>query len=388
MPFASDANAAVESVESIEKAPISSSSLVDAGSRRARILPVQCHNGWDPLEEVVVGRMDHACVPPWHETLRATMPARHEELFRARGGQRFGAREIDAANANLDALADVLRQAGVTVRRPDPVDHTRPFETPHWRSESGVYSAMPRDVAMVVGTIIIEAPMSWRSRYHEIEAFRPLFLEYFNAGANWICPPKPLLKDSLYRTDYGQEKGGPFRSMLTETEIVFDAADFLVCGRDILYFASHTTNALGVAWLSRALGDGYRLVELDCDDDHRMHIDTTFLPLAPGKMLVNPDRVSEKPWQLRDWDFLPAPTPCTPDETPLYMSGKWLSMNILMLDEHTAIVAEHETHLMRALKSWGIEAVPCPFVDFYRFGGSVHCATLDIRRRGELRSYL
>jgi glycine amidinotransferase len=352
--------------------------------------PVSCHNGWDPLEEVIVGRMDSGCFPPWDEAVRASMPKHHWELFKAKGGSLFSNEEIDAANANLDALAGLLSQAGVIVRRPDKVDHTRAFRTPHWQSPSGMYSAMPRDIALVVGNTMIEAAMSWRSRYHEIEGFRPLFLEYFNAGASWICPPKPLLKDSLYAPGLGEEGDGTFRSVLNETEIIFDAADFLVCGRDILYFRSHTTNRLGVEWLERTLGEGYRFLELDCDDDKRMHIDTTFLPIGPGKMLVNPDRVkaNHKPHELRNWDFLPAPRPCSPEHATLYMSSSWLSMNILMINETTAVVAAHEATLIRALKEWGIEAIPCPFLDFYRFGGSVHCATLDVRRTGDLRSYL
>ena len=349
---------------------------------------VRCHNGWDPLEEVIVGRMDGACIPPWDRTLRATMPEGQWDFLQMNGGAPVPRHEIDAANRNLDALADCLRRAGVKVRRPEVTDHSKPFETPHWRSPSGVYSAMPRDVALVIGSMLIEAPMPWRSRHHEIEGYRELFLEYFATGADWICPPKPLLKDSLFGSDFGQPPGDAFQSILRESEIVFDAADFLPCGREILYFRSHTTNALGVEWLARTLGETYSFIELECQDGHRMHIDTTFLPLGPGKMLVNPDRVTDKPWQLRNWDFLAAPAPCTPDDVPLYMSGKWLSMNILMINERVAVVAEHEVNLIRSLKDWGIEAVPCPFLDFYRFGGSVHCATLDIRRSGDLRSYL
>lgn len=349
---------------------------------------VHCHNGWDTLEEVIVGTMDGACVPPWDETLRATMPRRSWSFFQAKGGTSFSSAEIDAANENLDALAGILRQNGITVRRPESTNHCRSFETPDWSSKSGLYSAMPRDVALVVGETLIEAPMPWRSRYHEIAGYRPLFYEYFRTGANWINPPKPLLQSSLYRDDYGQDPDGHFRSILNETEIVFDAADFLPCGQEIYYFPSHVTNWLGIEWLERTLGEPYRLIELDCTDGHRMHIDTTFLPLGPGRMLVNPDRVTRKSDVLKNWEFLPAPAPCTPDGTPLYMSGKWLSMNILMIDPQSAVVAVHETNLIRSLEGWGITAIPCPFVDFYRFGGSIHCATLDVRRSGPLQSYL
>jgi glycine amidinotransferase len=69
------------------------------------------------------------------------------------------------------------------------------------------------------------------------------------------------------------------------------------------------------------------------------------------------------------------------------MSGSWLSMNTLMLDTKRVVVADHETNLIYALRGWGFDPIPCPFDAFYRLGGSIHCATLDVRRRGCLESY-
>ena len=62
-------------------------------------------------------------------------------------------------------------------------------------------------------------------------------------------------------------------------------------------------------------------------------------------------------------------------------------MNILSLDEKTVIVEEQEQPLIDALNEWGFDTLPIPFRNFYPFGGSVHCATADIRRSGGLRSY-
>ena len=62
-------------------------------------------------------------------------------------------------------------------------------------------------------------------------------------------------------------------------------------------------------------------------------------------------------------------------------------MNVLMLDEERVVVADHEETLICSLREWGFRPIPCPFQNFYRLGGSIHCATLDVRRRGTLRSY-
>ncbi len=57
---------------------------------------------------------------------------------------------------------------------------------------------MPRDVLLVVGNEIIEAPMAWRSRFFEYQAYRPLIQEYFKQGAQWTAAPKPSMSDQLY----------------------------------------------------------------------------------------------------------------------------------------------------------------------------------------------
>lgn len=63
---------------------------------------------------------------------------------------------------------------------------------------AGMYAAMPRDILMVVGNEIIEAPMAWRARFFEYRAYRPLIKEYFRKGAKWTTPPKPTMADELY----------------------------------------------------------------------------------------------------------------------------------------------------------------------------------------------
>jgi glycine amidinotransferase len=126
---------------------------------------------------------------------------------------------------------------------------------------------------------------------------------------------------------------------------------------------------------------------LEPDDPHPMHIDATMMPLAPGKLLVNPERLPEVPPQFRSWDVRAAPPPNAEGARRLYMSSAWVSMNLLSLDERRVLVEEKETELQAMLRSWGMEPVPRPFRSFNALGGSFHCATLDIRRRGGLQSY-
>lgn len=63
---------------------------------------------------------------------------------------------------------------------------------------SGMYAAMPRDILLVVGNEIIEAPMAWRARFFEYRAYRRIIKDYFNQGAKWTTAPKPTMADELY----------------------------------------------------------------------------------------------------------------------------------------------------------------------------------------------
>jgi glycine amidinotransferase len=67
--------------------------------------------------------------------------------------------------------------------------------------------------------------------------------------------------------------------------------------------------------------------------------------------------------------------------------SNWISMNILMLDERTAVVEAAEAPMIALMRSLGCEVIPCPFDRVYPFGGGFHCCTVDIRREGTLKSY-
>jgi glycine amidinotransferase len=247
---------------------------------------------------------------------------------------------------------------------------------------------MPRDLLLVIGDEIIETPMSWRCRYHEVDAYRPLLRSYFRAGARWTAAPRPQLADELYDPEYQLREGGrrqDQRYLVRELEPAFDAADFVRCGRDLFAQQSHVTNDLGIQWLERHLGADFRIHRVDVSDLHPMHIDASFMPLAPGKLLINRERVPKVPAVFRSWDVLEAPRPV--HAAGFLMCSSWVSMNVLMLDERRVLVEREEEPLLRAVRNWGFVPIPLSFRGFNPFGGSFHCATLDIRRRGSLASY-
>lgn len=340
------------------------------------------------MEEVIVGRVENATVPSWDVNIRATMPEEAWDYFAEHGGRPFSPPLVEVARQELEEFVRILEAEGVTVRRPDVVDYSRPFKTPDWDSPGGLYGAMPRDLLLVFGDEIIEVPMAWRCRYFETSAYRPLLKEYFQGGARWTSAPKPELTDELYDQEYREPREGEgMRYVITEFEPTFDAADFVKCGRDIFAQKSHVTNDFGIEWLQRHLGDTYRIHVHEFDDTHPMHIDATLMPLAPGKVLVNPDRAKTLPEQFKTWDVLTAPRPLGSGSRDYHMCSHWISMNIFMLDEKRVMVEKGEEPLIRAFRDWGFEPIPCQLKNFNAFGGGFHCCTLDVRRRGKLESY-
>jgi glycine amidinotransferase len=356
------------------------------------VCPVSSYNEWDPLEEIIVGRLEGATIPSSHPVVTCNIPglaARAQSLV---AGFRYPGFMIEPAQRELEGFIALLQSLGVIVRRPDPVDYKATFGTPGWSSR-GFCNSCPRDSLLVVGDEIIETPMAWPCRYFETHSYRTILKDYFRQGARWTSAPKPQLSDELFVSGFRLPgKGEPIDYILTEFEPVFDAADFFRCGRDIFVTRSNVTNLMGIEWLRRHLGEDYRVHEIESRCPNPMHIDTTMLPLGPGKMLVNPEYVDvdRLPPMLKRWDILIAPEPDPIDSRLLKitsMCGKWLSMNILMIDEKRVIVDPHHKRMMAALKDWGLEPVPCEFLHYAAFGGAFHCATLDIRRRGTLQSY-
>jgi glycine amidinotransferase len=352
---------------------------------------VNTHNEWDPLEEIIVGTVEGALVPPWDVVMEATL---HEQalwdFYKQHGGTPWPQDLVDAAQKDLDEFIHILEAEGVTVRQPTPYNFAKPCATPDFEIESGCYALMPRDVLLIIGNQIIEAPMGWHSRHFEHHAYKDLCKAYFKKGARWVSAPRPQLGGRTYKEGFvAPTEGEPMRTVLTEFEPLFDAADAIKCGRDIFIAQSSCCNRFGIEWLARHLGDDYRVHEVEVYDTHPMHIDATFYPLAPGKLLINPERMKKVPemFQKAGWDILICPEPLMPKSHPMYNCSRWISMNVLMLDSERVIVSKGEHTLIQAFKDWGFKPIPCGFYHFATIGGGFHCASVDVRRRGKLASY-
>jgi len=359
---------------------MNSSSVLDP-KPEMKTCPVFSCNEWDPLEEVILGTALDAQVPKPDKNLHCISYANLDDISQIPTGP-YPKRVIEEAEEDLENIAQVLRQLGVTVRRPSPIDFQKTIRTRRWEAD-GFYNYCPRDLHLVVENRIIEAPMTLRSRQFESEAYAPLFREYMKAGAAWISAPKPFLEDSHFdRADLKE-------STLLDFEPVFDAANIIRGGRDLFFLISNTGNEMGRIWLQNILGPQFKVHPAVNVYSH-CHVDSTICLLRPGLVLLNPERVTEAnlPAPLRKWDRVMAPTPVDIGYAGHYNHASiWISVNLLSVSPDTVVVESRQTNLIKMLEGLKFTVIPVRMRHARTLGGGPHCCTLDVRRRGSLESY-
>ncbi|HGH3584539.1 TPA: hypothetical protein ACJK1P_004106 [Salmonella enterica subsp. diarizonae serovar 38:(k):z35] len=144
---------------------------------------VNSWNDFDPLKHVIVGVADHSCIPPEEPATSEKVPI--DSPMRGQWGPR-PTETVEKANAQLNNLVKVLEKEGVKVDRPTPLNWSQPVMTPDFRTASMMTCMPPRDTLLTIGNEIIEAAMSFRCRYWEYLAFRPLLSEYFDKDPDFL----------------------------------------------------------------------------------------------------------------------------------------------------------------------------------------------------------
>ncbi|MBI2207816.1 MAG: hypothetical protein HYU41_28625 [Candidatus Rokubacteria bacterium] len=375
-------------------------------------MKINSHNEWDRLREVIVGRAEGqaSLLFPRHRVPAAEVVEQAQRLAR----EAFPQWLVDEIAEDLEGLCHELRRFGVTIHRPS-IDHAnRFFATPYF-SAVGDHVYNMRDLHLVIGNTVVESPSQEPHRYFEAMGLYPIWYEYMKDGFRWIAGPKPAMAHEHMITYYAgganQYQDGQKFIKLTEHEILFEAANTVRIGRDLLYLVSRSGNHLGAKWLQSVLGDDYRVHTTD-EIYRSSHIDSTVLCLRPGLVLLNAERVSPEtcPAVLNKWDKIWfSDIEPVPESTVTFhekvrkrvhhdlaalgveshldsIASNWIGMNILSIDPEHVIVDERQVRLIKALEHHGLRPVPIPFRHSYYMGG-IHCSTLDTVRDGELEDH-
>lgn len=339
-------------------------------------MKIHTHNEWDPLREIIVGTATGAQIPTVKdESLHAVdYGALGDAEFARIPTGPYPKRVIEETNEDLDRFAEDLGKLGIRVHRPAAADFTAIRSTADW-SVDGYYAYCPRDTILTIGEQAIETPMALRHRQDEARLYRHLFAA--------VQAPRPRLLDSLYdRSTLGVPT-------LRNDEPVFDAANCLKMGRDVVFLISNTGNQAGAAWLQQHLGSGYRVHPVR-EVYAFVHVDSTIVPLRPGLVLFCPTRVrpDNVPEVFRKWDRIFAPEPDTvPCDPTLAPASKWIALNCLSLSPTLVAVEKTQTKLMRELERHGLDCMPVQLRHMRTMSGGPHCVTLDLVRDGTLEDY-
>ena len=360
---------------------------------------VNSWNEWDQLKHVIVGKVDYANVPPMEPALEPKI-SKDSGMIGSHGPRPI--ESIEKANLQLENFVKILNSLNITVDRPEPIDFSQSIQTPDWFND-GMFGCMPpRDVIITVGNEMLEAPMSYRCRWFEYLAYRPLLEKYYNEDKNmrWESAPKPRLTDSSYKSNYlpdGITEEERYKKIenrdmiLTEKEPLFDAAEILRFGKDLFYHNNFTSNLSGLDWLQRHFPN-HRVHQINLPGDLiPTHIDACLTPIKPGLMIINPNRkLSSEQKEIFDknkWEIHEAAPSIHNTPPPMCYSSIWLSMNVLIINPKTICVEASEEKMIKQMEGFGMEVIPVPFRDAYAFGGSLHCATTDVYRDGECEDY-
>jgi glycine amidinotransferase len=311
-------------------------------------------------------------------------------------------RYVEELVEDLEGIAETLRSLGVLVHRPmDLPAEQGDVQAPGWRAPI-TPPLNVRDNTLILGDEIIETAPMIRSRYFETHLLKPIFQHYFRQGARWSVMPRPIMADSSFDLGYAQRAtiGGPTEPITLPRssgydvgiEMMFDAAQCLRLGRDIVANISTSNHAKAVDWLERHLEDRFRIHRVyELSDSH---IDSMVLALRPGTLLVRSAEVARKlPEALQKWDLIVAPPPTSDsfphyDDEDLVLTSRFIDLNVLSVAPDTVMVNQACPELIRLLERNGFTVIPVQHRHRRLFGGGFHCFTLDLVRDGGPEDYL
>ncbi|NEA20696.1 inosamine-phosphate amidinotransferase 1 [Streptomyces halstedii] len=361
------------------------------------------------LDEVVLGRAEHYDAHHTDTSWRlffydnvAPVLGRHtspsgEELLP------IPAQLVDELNEDIAGLADALTGCGVNVLRPAAPSKDIDIRSPYWDARA-TPPLNVRDQTIILGNTIVETAPHVRARAFENDLLKPVFYRYYkDGGANWLSMPRPALAcgslDTSYFTRQGldvaratdNERAGTIEGL--GLEMVFDGAQCMRLGRDVLVNVANHNHELALRWLRDNLRD-LRFHRLNAMADN--HIDSVLVPLRPGLMLLrSPEYLKFLPAAMQSWDVIYAPETDDsnfPDYSDLGfvipIGSRYMDINILSVDENTVVVNSLYPELIKVLEARGFTVVPVRHRHRRLFGGGYHCFTLDTVRRGGPEDYL
>ena len=386
------------------------------------MIKVSSFDEFTKLKTTVLGTFDKKILPLESQNPNADLSVGLKLLEKA-----FPSWYVDEVNEDIEGFKKILEQNHVNILRPKWPFPDSTFRSPNWITNGyDIYNV--RDNQIIFGNNIVSTPPSSRYRQNEYFAFYKIFQNLqIDPSTIWVSVPKPSLPSGFSlplnkipsKLELNENiKHANLSDGLTEeltylidSEIIFDAANIIRIGKDILYLVSSTGNLSGYKWLKNFLGSKYRV---HLTNTYRSsHLDSTICPLAPGLVLLNGDRVDERtiPEYFKNWEkiyfsdvsaipkeeidfFKNIREPISKElkalsfESPIsHISSPWGGLNVFSISPDTVCVEKSQIKLIKILESYKLNVIPVRYRHCFTMLGCLHCSTLDLEREGGLIDY-
>lgn len=301
---------------------------------------ISSYNEWSPLKRIVVGDATHANWPVMDPVFsRESEKTTWTETPVPKGP--VPQQIINEANEDLDSLADTLKDLGVEVVRPDPLN---------FQVHDGMYNYCPRDRLLVYGDTIVNPAMMYPCRDMELQSYHDVV-----------------------------DEATHYHFMPRNEGMVLDAANVCRLGDKMLFLESSSGNCAAYEWLCNIFPNVK--IEL-CNFYAGVHIDSTIVPLREGLVMLNASRVNfdTVPRVFDGWQKIWINDVVAQAFHEYPYASKWIALNVLVVDPHTVICDADQPELVKTLQSYKFTVIPQRLRHSRTLGGGFHCVTLDLWR--------
>jgi len=303
-------------------------------------MKISSYNEWDKLQSIVVGSATDA---NWPVNDPVFKQEKHKTTWTSSPVPSGPVPDhiINEANQDLEILATTLKNLGVEVHRPEPLN---------FQHHDGMYNYCPRDRFLVYGDTIVDPAMMYPCRDMELQCYHDIV----DSATNYVYMPR-------------------------NEGMILDAANICRLGDTWLFLESASGNRKAYDWLCAQFPDVN--IEL-CIFYSGVHIDSTIVPIREGLVVLNASRVNQDncPKALEKWDKIWVEDVVAQRFYKYPYASKWIGLNMLSVSPDMVMVDHAQTNLVRQLEKYNITAIHLNLRHSRTLGGGFHCVTLDLHR--------
>ncbi|AZQ65532.1 hypothetical protein EI427_25300 [Flammeovirga pectinis] len=307
---------------------------------------IMVNHEWGALKEVIVGSAYFYIPGEFPEYMRPWLSDLAVERFTKTCGGSIEEKLPELWKEQVDQIQtaiDLLEERGIKVHQCEkPNEEELTF---FGEGEFLRLSMYPRDEIVVIGNNYIETSLQNQGRRSTKWAIRRTLNDRLeNSDAQIVAMPEPF-----------PYSGGSY----------LESGDVFLLGKDILVgHSGNGSNAAGIAWLKRYLGDEYRIHEVKLSSNF-LHLDCVLCTPREGLAIICKEAfVDGIPPLLEDWKLI---------EVSVEDAETKQACNNLVIDEKTIMVPSELPELIKDLEDAGQEVIATPFSSMIWQGGSFRC---------------